>query len=156
MTLVQCTQQIRPSFRSRAHVIVRYIALLALTAAIPSFLLIVGSCFAQQAGEKTFASPGEAGLALYNAAKSSDSQVLAAVLGSGANDIIHTGDDVADKNMAANFIRRYDQMNRVVIEPDQTATLYIGAENWPFPISIVKNSKGAWYFDTETGKKEIL
>jgi hypothetical protein len=43
-----------------------------------------------------------------------------------------------------------------VVEPDQTVTLYIGSENWPFPISIVKNSSGAWYFDTEEGKKEIL
>ena len=47
-------------------------------------------------------------------------------------------------------------MHRVVIEPDGTVTLYIGAENWPFPIPIVKNSSGAWYFDTEAGKKEIL
>ena len=58
--------------------------------------------------------------------------------------------------MKADFIRRYDQMHRVVVEPDQTVTLYIGAENWPTPIPIVKNSSGAWYFDTETGKKEIL
>ena len=42
------------------------------------------------------------------------------------------------------------------IEPDQTVTLYVGAENWPLPISIVKNGSGAWYFDTESGKKEIL
>jgi hypothetical protein len=47
-------------------------------------------------------------------------------------------------------------MHRVVIEPDQTASLYVGAENWPLPISIVKNSSGAWYFDTEGGKQEIL
>jgi hypothetical protein len=110
---------------------------------------------AQQANEKTFGSPGEAVLALYNAAKSGDNQV-SAIFGSNANDIIHTGDAVVDKNMAANFISRYDQMHRVVIEPDQTATLYIGAENWPFPIPIVKNSTGAWYFDTAAGKKEIL
>lgn len=58
--------------------------------------------------------------------------------------------------MVANFIRRYDQMHRVVIEPDQTATLYIGAENWPLPIPIVKNIGGTWYFDTESGKTEIL
>jgi hypothetical protein len=58
--------------------------------------------------------------------------------------------------MHDNFIKRYDQMHRVVIEPDQTATLYIGAENWPMPISLVKNNSGAWYFDTENGKKEIL
>jgi hypothetical protein len=47
-------------------------------------------------------------------------------------------------------------MHRVVIEPDQSVTLYVGAENWPMPISIVKNGNGAWYFDTETGKKEVL
>ncbi len=47
-------------------------------------------------------------------------------------------------------------MHRVVLEPDGTATLYIGAENWPMPISLVKNSSGAWYFDTESGKQEIL
>jgi len=81
---------------------------------------------------------------------------LPVVLGASTNDIAHTGDDVADKNARANFIRRYDQMHRVVIEPDQTATLYVGAENWPFPIPIVKNSSGLWYFDTEAGKKEIL
>src|SRR5262249_44050776 len=54
------------------------------------------------------------------------------------------------------FLRRYDQMHRVVIEPDGMGTLYIGAENWPFPISIAKNSSGAWYFDTQNGKQEIL
>ena len=79
-----------------------------------------------------------------------------AIFGANAGPILHTGDDVADKNIVSNFIRHYDQMHRLVIEPDETATLYVGADNWPMPISLVKNSSGAWYFDTETGKKEIL
>ena len=58
--------------------------------------------------------------------------------------------------MADDFVRGYDQMNRVVIESDQTATLYIGAENSPMPILLVKNRAGAWYFDTRRGMKEIL
>ncbi|HYK35574.1 DUF2950 domain-containing protein [Alloacidobacterium sp.] len=111
---------------------------------------------AQQGSEKTFATPGAAALALYNSAKSNDNGALHEILGSGTDDIIHTGDEVADKNARTDFIQRYDQMHRVVIEPDQTATLYIGAENWPLPIPIVKNSGGAWYFDSEAGKKEIL
>jgi Protein of unknown function (DUF2950) len=119
-------------------------------------LFVICPAFAQQSGEKTFASPGDAVLALYNAAKSNDSQTLNGILGSNANDILHTGDDVADKNMRANFIQRYDQVHRVVIEPDGTATLYIGAQNWPLPIPLAKNSSGAWYFDSEAGKKEIL
>jgi hypothetical protein len=121
-----------------------------------ALLLPVPALIAQQGNEKTFASPGDATLALYTTVKANDSAAVAAILGSNSNDILHTGDDVADKNMADNFIRRYEQMHRVVIEPDQTATVYIGAENWPLPISIVKNSSGAWYFDTESGKTEIL
>lgn len=125
-------------------------------AATATFLLFSSSARAQQGHEIAFASPGDAALAVYNALKSDDQQALNAIFGSNAGPILHTGDDVADKKMASDFIRRYDQMHRVVIEPDQTATLYVGAENWPMPIPIVKNSDGAWYFDTESGKKEIF
>src|SRR5437016_10211652 len=34
-------------------------------------------------------------------------------------------------------------------------SLYIGAENWPFPIPLVSKN-GAWYFDSDSGKQEIL
>jgi Protein of unknown function (DUF2950) len=34
-------------------------------------------------------------------------------------------------------------------------TLYIGAENWPFPIPIVQKN-GAWRFDSDAGQKEVL
>jgi len=120
------------------------------------FLLSSPYLLAQQGNEKTFNSPGDAVLALYNAVKSSDRQALGAILGSNSGPILHTGDDVADKKMATDFVRRYEQMHRVVVEPDQTVTLYIGADNWPMPIPIVKNSSGGWYFDTEAGKQEIL
>lgn len=129
--------------------------LLACLSLIVSGLALLPA-LAQQSNEKTFTSPGAAVLAFYNAAKSNDAQTMNAIFGTNASKILHTGDDVADKNMVANFIRRYDEMHRVVIEPDQTATLYIGAENWPAPIPLVKNSSGAWYFDTEAGMKEIL
>jgi hypothetical protein len=111
---------------------------------------------AQQGNEKTFASPGDAVLALYNAAKSDNGQALDVIFGSGAKQILNTGDSVADKKMIADFVRRYDLMHRVVIEPNQTATLYVGPENWPTPIPLVKNNSGAWYFDTEAGVKEVL
>ncbi|HKF50639.1 MAG TPA: DUF2950 domain-containing protein [Terracidiphilus sp.] len=111
---------------------------------------------AQSAGEKTFSSPGDAVLALYNAAKAGDSDGLNAIFGSNAAQILHTGDDVADKNALTKFASQYDQMHRVVAAPDQTVTVYVGPENWPMPIPVVKNSSGAWYFDTQNGLKEIL
>jgi hypothetical protein len=113
-------------------------------------------CFAQANGEKTFASPGDAVLALYNAARANDTPALNALFGSNAQKILNTGDSVADKNALANFVRRYEQMHRVVMEPDGTVTLYVGADNWPTPLPVVKNSSGQWYFDTEAGMKEIL
>jgi Protein of unknown function (DUF2950) len=111
---------------------------------------------AQPPGEKTFTTPGEAAAALYDSVKAGDTQAITTILGPSSGTLLHTGDDVADKNMISDFVRRYNEMHRVVVEPDQTATLYVGAENWPTPIPIVKNSGGAWYFDTEAGKKEIL
>jgi hypothetical protein len=129
---------------------------LPLAVATALFFLCTASAMAQQGNEKTFASPGDAVLALYNAVKSNDMQTVTGIFGSNAGPILHSGDDVADKNRAANFIAKYDQMHRLVQEPDQTVTLYAGAENWPMPIPLVKNSAGAWYFDTETGKQEIL
>lgn len=126
--------------------------------AVAAFILLSNaiSAFAQQSNEKTFASPGDAVLALYNAAKTSNGQALTEIFGSNSGDILHSGDQVADRNVASNFVSRYDQMHRVVLQPDGTVTLYVGADNWPLPIPIVKNNSGAWYFDTEAGKKEIL
>lgn len=38
---------------------------------------------------------------------------------------------------------------------DGSVTLYIGAENWPFPIPLVEKN-GAWRFDSDAGLKEVL
>ena len=111
---------------------------------------------AQAANEKTFSTPGDAALSLYKASKADDSSSLNAIFGSNADRVLHTGDEVADNNLIAKFASHYEQMHRVVIEPDQTATLYIGADNWPMPISLVKNTGGSWYFDTQSGIQEIL
>jgi len=109
-----------------------------------------------QEGQRTFPSPGDAVSAVYTAVKANDEASLSVIFGKAAADLMHSGDEVADRNMAQTFLHRYDRMHRVVIEPDGTATLYIGAENWPFPVSIAKNSSGSWYFDVVGGKQEIL
>ena len=111
---------------------------------------------AQQGGEKTFESPGAAVFAVYSAARTGDEQNLADIFGNQAKTLLHSGDGVADKNAVRTFVDRYDRMHRVVIEPDQTATLYLGAENWPFPIPIAKNLSNRWFFDAESGAKEVL
>jgi hypothetical protein len=136
---------------SPRHVIVGVYLLISL-----GLLADAPTAHGQQSNEKTFASPGEAALALYTAARNGDQVATSTIFGNNASDLLHSGDEVADQKAVQDFLRRYDEMHRVVIEPDGAATLYIGAENWPFPVSIVKNASGAWYFDTENGKREVL
>ena len=77
------------------------------------------------------------------------------ILGPDAKQIVSSGDDTQDAEGRANFVQKYQEMHRLVKEPDGTTTLYIGAENWPTPIPLM-NKGSSWYFDTEAGKKEIL
>jgi hypothetical protein len=45
-------------------------------------------------------------------------------------------------------------MHRLVREPDGSTVLYVGAENWPFPVPLVLR-EGGWYFDAASGMREI-
>jgi hypothetical protein len=110
---------------------------------------------AQQRGQKTFASPEEASNALVTAAQNNDEKAMLEILGPEGKRIVSSGDDAEDAQSRANFVQKYQEMHRLVKEPDGTVCLYIGAENWPNPIPLVSNG-GSWYFDTEAGKKEIL
>jgi hypothetical protein len=76
------------------------------------------------------------------------------ILGPDGKEIISSGDPTEDTQNRADFIRRYQEMHRLVKEP-HGLTLYIGAENWPVPIPVVERDR-AWYFDTAAGKREIL
>ncbi|MGB0034962.1 MAG: DUF2950 domain-containing protein [Candidatus Acidiferrales bacterium] len=110
---------------------------------------------AQQRGQKTFSSPEEAVSAFVAAAQSNDQKGMLDILGPDGKEIVSSGDDAEDAQSRANFVRRYQQMHRLVKEPDGCTMLYIGAENWPAPIPIVSKNN-LWFLDTAAGKKEIL
>jgi len=120
-----------------------------------SFGLALSPAAGQQPGQQTFASPGEAVEAMTAAAKAHNQDALMQIFGPDGREVLSSGDEVADKNNRDQYIQRYDQMHRLVKEPDGTVTLYIGADNWPLPIPLVKKDN-AWYFDTLAGKQEIL
>ena len=69
------------------------------------------------------------------------------ILGPGARDVVMWTDNSAERNAQDDvFTKKYEQMHRLVKEPDNEITLYVGAENWPLPIPIV-GREGAWYFN---------
>jgi Protein of unknown function (DUF2950) len=134
----------------------RWVNLLELTAI--AVLLNVGipaRSQAQEQGQKTFSSPEDAAKALVTATQNNDEKAMIEILGQDAKQIVSSGDENEDAESRANFVKKYQEMHRLVKEPDDTVVLYIGAENWPTPIPLVNNGH-AWYFDTDTAKKEIL
>jgi hypothetical protein len=128
------------------------------TAAAVAFLLLASfspSAMAQQPGQKTFSSADQACHALVAALHNGNDQMLLQILGPQGKEIISSGDPAEDKENRANFVGKFHEMHRLVVEPDGSTTLYIGAENWPAPIPLV-NKNGAWYFNTDAGIQEIL
>jgi len=110
----------------------------------------------QTPAPRTFASPAEAGAALFEAAKSSDQPALLAIFGPDAKEILFSGDSVRDEENRKDFIAAYKQMHRWREIKAGGEMLYIGADNFLFPIPLGKNAAGAWVFDTDAGKDEIL
>jgi len=111
--------------------------------------------FAQQPGQKTFASAADASSAIFTAMQAPDDHALLSILGPAGSDIISSGDPIEDLDTRSKFIAKYQEMHRFTKEPNGTVMLIVGAENWPLPIPLV-NKNGAWYFDILAGKDEIL
>ncbi len=124
-------------------------------AAILATGLFPACAVAQQPGQETFSSPEKASAAVFSAAQSNDEKALLDILGPGEKQIVSSGDETEDAQNRTNFVQKYQEMHRLVKEPDGTTTLYVGAANWPMPIPLV-NKGASWYFDTDAGKREIL
>jgi DUF2950 family protein len=111
--------------------------------------------FAQEVGQRAFASTEDASRALFDAMQSQDEQASLKILGPAGKDVLSSGDPQEDLDDRTGFVVKYKEMHRFVTETNGTVTLVIGAENWPFPIPLV-NKDGSWYFETAAGKDEIL
>jgi hypothetical protein len=119
-------------------------------------LLVTPFVSAQEsAAQQVFSSPDAAVSALVAAGKADDIKALNSILGPGADQIVSSGDPVADNNARDNFVRRYQEMHRLAYDDQGRVIAYIGAENWPVPIPLVKKN-GGWVFDTAGGKEELL
>jgi len=136
-----------------------FVSLITITA-ITITVLAVGCNKSQQAetpsGPQTFASPENAEQAIYTAAKAGDGNALITIFGPEAKELIFSGDPVQDKAALDLFTSRYDEMHRWGKLANGGMVLDVGAENYPFPFALVKNSSGQWYFDTHSAKQEVL
>ncbi len=106
--------------------------------------------------QKTFNSAEDASQALLAAAKSNDEKEMTALFGTTGKDVVISRDEAVNKDLLERFIKAYEEKNRIDISPDGSrALLYVGNNEWSFPVPIVKK-KDKWFFDTKEGKTEIL
>jgi hypothetical protein len=105
--------------------------------------------------QKTFATPAEASQALHAAVQTKDDKALTQVLGAKAQKLVSSGDLAEDKSAADSFARKYDQMNRLVAMTDGSQVLYVGADNYPFPVPLAQDGSSRWYFDAAAADEEL-
>jgi Protein of unknown function (DUF2950) len=104
--------------------------------------------------QQSFKSPEEAAEVLAAATKSASREAILKVLGTNSEDIIDSGDDVADSEARQRFLAAYDAKHSVNLEGDK-AVLVVGPDDFPFPIPLTRKKAG-WQFDTGAGRLEIL
>jgi hypothetical protein len=111
-------------------------------------------CLAGTSSQAAFPSPEDAGRALASAIQEHDELAMTNILG-GEIGLISSDDKVEDALERERFVQKYREMHRWVRESGRILTLFIGAENWPFPIPLVSRN-GTWRFDSRAGADEIL
>lgn len=112
-----------------------------------------GCAVSAQSSQETFKSPEEASEALFTAVRDRDEPALARILGAG-RELLSSGDAAEDKADQERFVRKYREMHRLAREPHGERLLYVGAENWPFPVPLTARN-GAWRFDADAGLQEL-
>ena len=123
-----------------------------------SAVFVVGAgslAFAQEQTIKSFTSPQMAVNALIEAARTDDVSSIVTLFGEGAEEWVRSGDEVQDEQGRNEFVAAFEKKNGLEFDGDDSATLVVGDDDFPFAIPIVKTSEG-WVFDAEAGKEELL
>src|ERR1700676_2291935 len=108
---------------------------------------------ARPTAQPAFQSTAEASQTLFEAVQSNNEEAIAKILG-GPTELTSSRDPGQDKVDRDLFVQKYQEMHRLGRDADGSVTLYIGAENWPFPIPLAARN-GAWRFDPDAGAREV-
>ena len=105
--------------------------------------------------QKSYPTPEEAVSALVEAVKDGSKWKMKRVLGPDADEIIDSGDEVADAETRQRFLSAYDAKHSLSFEGNKKASIVLGVNDFTFPIPLIHNQAG-WEFDAAAGRREIL
>ena len=124
-------------------------------ASVVTLALLTAGCSGKKDDSASFATPEEAVAALVTALQSDDKAAMSKLLGPGTDELLSSGDPVADKADRAQFLASYQVKHSLMPEGDDKMIIVTGQDDWPMPIPIVKRD-GRWVFDGAAGADEII
>ncbi|HWS41049.1 MAG TPA: DUF2950 domain-containing protein [Arenimonas sp.] len=126
------------------------------TFTILSLAIVLNACSAKKEGQQAvYATPEEAVSAFVEALQKDDSSALKDILGPGTDDLLSSGDPIADKDSRADFVAMYQEKHAITADGENKMLLVVGNNEWPMPIPLMKKD-GKWYFDGAAGAEELI
>ncbi|MGB7904294.1 MAG: DUF2950 domain-containing protein [Steroidobacteraceae bacterium] len=122
--------------------------------ALVAFALLAAGCVGKKEGAAGYATPEAAVAALVAALEKDDTAAIAKLLGPGTEDLLSSGDPVADKTDRAEFLAKYKAKNSLAVDGDRMM-LTVGDNEWPMPIPLVQRD-GKWVWDGAAGVDEMI
>lgn len=119
-------------------------------------LFLAHPALGQSDGQKTFGSSKEAVDAFVQVARDGNVTDAQAILGPGSEQIVSSGDEVADKNARDRFVADYETKHSLVKTGANQFTLNVGSQDWPVPVPLIEAKNNQWYWDGAAGREEIL
>lgn len=110
--------------------------------------------FSAGPGQETFSSPAEAFKAMVNALQDNNPNELTAIFGRDKKELF-ADDEGNGQDGREWFLNAYEKKNRVEIMGGNKAVLYVGNDDWPWPVPVVRVGE-KWRFDSPGGEEEIL
>ncbi|AXI46282.1 hypothetical protein C1J03_09740 [Sulfitobacter sp. SK012] len=124
--------------------------------ALASLMIFGNSAFADVSGQKAgYATSEQLAGALVSAIRSQSAEQMEDLFGTGALDVMTTGETFEDRAILESFTAAYDEEHFVQEIYGKYAVLLIGEDNWAFPMPMMRNEDGLWVFDVEEGLEEM-
>ncbi len=127
----------------------RYTMRAACLCALSGAMALSAGC----ASGRTFATPQDAMKTVGEVAGTHNKEKLDEIFGSGATDVLWSGDPVADREDGLR-VREMIQQRVEITQDGNQAIAAVGDAQWPFPIPLRK-THGGWRFDLAAGREEI-
>jgi Protein of unknown function (DUF2950) len=133
--------------------------MLQLQRAVFAFLAMLGGSIAQAQSpapvHESFDTAMHAVRALVAAAHNNDINRLLAIFGPGSDQLVESGDPVADKRDRANFVKAYHTKHVLIADGADRKYLVVGASGFQMPTPLVRRD-GRWEFDGAAGADELV